>query len=74
MSGELGEVAQIIRVEYEGIELLLRIGSGGLKAAIKTAAFLFGMVDFEKHSGKTSMRSMLKKETNLQVAFSSSIC
>lgn len=67
MSGELGEVAQIIRVEYEGVELLLRIGSGGLKACIKTAAFLFGMLDLEKRQGKTSMRNMLKKETNLQV-------
>ena len=67
MSDELAEVAQILRVEYEGMELMMRVGAGGIKACVRIAEFIYGMLDFEKRSGKTSMRKMLQKDSNLQV-------
>lgn len=64
---DMSDMTQIVRVMYEGIEIVLRIGVGGLKAAKKMVEFLIGMIDFEKHQGKTSMKKMLQKGGALEV-------
>ena len=42
MAEEIMEAVQIIRVAYEGIEIAIRIGSGGLNAAQRVVETLIG--------------------------------
>ena len=67
MAEEIQEAVQIIRVAYEGIEIAMRIGSGGLNAAQKAIQALIGMLEYEKTMGKTSMKKLLMKGGDLQV-------
>lgn len=52
---------------YDGIEIAMKVGSGGLGAMQKAIDFLKGMLDYEKSLGKTSMRKLLMKGGDLQV-------
>ena len=56
MAEEIQEAVQIIRVAYDGIEIAMKVGSGGLGAMQKAIDFLKGMLDYEKSLGKTSVR------------------
>lgn len=67
MAEEIQEAVQIIRVAYDGIEIAMKVGSGGLAAMQKTIAFLKEMLDYEKSIGKTNMRSLLARGGDLQV-------
>jgi hypothetical protein len=67
MAEEIQEAVQIIRVAYDGIEIAMKVGSGGLGAMQKAIDFLKGMLDYEKSMGKTSMRKLLLKGGDLQV-------
>lgn len=67
MAEEIQEAVQIIRVAYEGIEIAMKIGSGGLDAAQKAIETLIGMLEYEKTMGKTSMKKLLMKGGDLQV-------
>lgn len=67
MAEEIQEAVQIIRVAYDGIEIAMKVGSGGLGAMQKAIDFLKGMLDYEKSLGKTSMRKLLMKGGDLQV-------
>ena len=67
MAEEIQEAVQIIRVAYDGIEIVMKVGSGGLAAMQKTLSFFKGMLDYEKSIGKTSMRSLLARGGDLQV-------
>lgn len=67
MAEEIQEAVQIIRVAYDGLEIAMKIGSGGLNAVKKALEFLKGMLDYEKSLGKTSMRKLLLKGGDLQV-------
>lgn len=67
MAEEIQEAVQIIRVAYEGIEIAMKIGSGGLEAAQKAIETLIGMLEYEKTMGKTSMKKLLMKGGDLQV-------
>jgi DNA-binding transcriptional ArsR family regulator len=67
MAEEIQEAVQIIRVAYDGIEIAMKVGSGGLGAMQKAIEFLKGMLDYEKSMGKTSMRKLLLKGGDLQV-------
>ncbi len=67
MAEEIQEAVQIIRVAYEGIEIALKAGSGGIAAMQKALSFLKGMLDYEKSLGRTSMRKLLLKGGDLQV-------
>lgn len=67
MAEEIQEAVQIIRVVYEGIEIALKAGSGGIAAMQKAVSFLKGMLDYEKSLGRTSMRKLLLKGGDLQV-------
>jgi len=67
MAEEIQEAVQIIRVAYEGIEIVMKVGSGGLGIMQKGAEVLKGMLDYEKTLGKTSMKKLLMKGGDLQV-------
>lgn len=67
MADEITEAVQIIRVAFEGIEVAMKVGSGGLSAVQQTALFIKGMLDHEKTMGKTSMKKLLMKGGDLQV-------
>ena len=67
MAEEIQEAVQIIRVAYDGIEIAMKVGSGGINAMQKVIDFLKGMLDYEKTLGKTSMRKLLMKGGDLQV-------
>ena len=67
MAEEIQEAVQIIRVAYDGIEIAMKVGSGGIAAMQKAIDFLKGMLDYEKSLGKTSMRKLMLKGGDLQV-------
>lgn len=67
MAEEIQEAVQIIRVAYDGIEIAMKVGNGGLAAMQKAVDFLKGMLDYEKSIGRTSMRKLLLKGGDLQV-------
>jgi hypothetical protein len=67
MSEEITEAVQIVRVAYDGIDVAMRVGSGGIKAMLDVATFIFGMIDHEKLKGQTSMKKLLLKGGDLQV-------
>lgn len=67
MSEEIREAVQIIEVAYDGIEIAMKVGSGGIAVMQKAIDFLKGMLDYEKSLGKTSMRKLLMKGGDLQV-------
>ena len=51
MSEEIREAVQIIEVAYDGIEIAMKVGSGGIAAMQKAIDFLKGMLDYEKSLG-----------------------
>ena len=67
MAEEIQEAVQIIRVAYDGIEIAMKVGSGGISAIQKALDLLKGLLDYEKSIGKTSMRKLLMKGGDLQV-------
>ena len=67
MSEEIQEAVQIIRVAYDGIEIAMKVESGGVKAMQSALSVLKGLLDYEKTLGKTSMRKLLMRGGDLQV-------
>lgn len=67
MSEEIREAVQIIEVAFDGVEVAMKVGSGGIKAMKTAIDFLKGMLDYEKSLGKTSMRKLLMRGGDLQV-------
>lgn len=67
MAEEIQEAVQIIRVSFDGIELAMKIGSGGLSAAQNVAKVLYGLLQHEKMQGKTSLKDLLTRGGDLQV-------
>lgn len=67
MAEEIQEAVQIIRVAYDGIEIAMKVGSGGVSAMQKAIDLLKSMLDYEKSLGQTSMRKLLLKGGDLQV-------
>lgn len=67
MAEEIQEAVQIIRVAYDGVEIAMKVGSGGIGAMQKAIEVLKGLLDYEKTLGKTSMRKLLMKGGDLQV-------
>lgn len=67
MSEEIGQAVQIIKVAYDGIEIVMKLGSGSLKQLKKAIDFLIALLDHEKTMGKESMRKLLMKGGDLQV-------
>ena len=52
MAEEIQEAVQIIRVMYEGIEIAVKLGSGGLTVAQEIVNSLVGLLEHEKLHGK----------------------
>ena len=48
MAEEIQEAVQIIRVAYDGIEIAMKVGSGGIAAMQKAIDFLKGMLSTAK--------------------------
>ncbi|SFQ08809.1 Protein of unknown function [Lachnospiraceae bacterium XBB1006] len=67
MPEEIQEAVQIIRVAYDGIEIAMKVGSGGIGTIKKVVGVIKGLLDYEKSLGKTSMRKLLKRGGDLQV-------
>ena len=67
MAEEIQEAVQIIRVAYDGVEIAMKVGSGGISAMQKAIEVLKGLLNYEKALGKTSMRKLLMKGGDLQV-------
>ena len=67
MAEEIQEAVQIIRVAYDGIEIAMKVGSGGINAMQKALEVLKGLLDYEKSLGRTSMRKLLMRGGDLQV-------
>ena len=67
MAEEIQEAVQIIRVAYEGIEIAMKVGSGGISAIQKAIHVLAGLLEYEKSIGKTNLRKLLMKGGDLQV-------
>ena len=67
MAEEIQEAVQIIRVAYDGIDIVMKVGSGGIQAMQKVLECFRGMLDYEKSIGQTSMRKLLMKGGDLQV-------
>lgn len=57
MSEEIREAVQIIEVAYDGIEIAMKVGSGGVSAMQKALDFLTGMLDYEKSVRKRYEKS-----------------
>ena len=67
MAEEIQEAVQIIRVAYDGVDIIMRIGNGTIAQIQKTLDFLIAVLDHEKAMGKESMRKLLMKGGDLQV-------
>lgn len=66
-TGEIQEATQILRVTFEGIEILMKIVGGGVHTAIDIGKFIHKLVEMEKLSGKTTVKELLKTGSDLQV-------
>ncbi len=64
---EIQDVAQIIRVSLEGVEVILKIGKLNWDFVKDICAVFKRMLDQEKLAGKTSVRQLLKSGGDLQV-------
>lgn len=67
MSEEIQQAVQIIRVAYDGIDIVMKLGSGSIEQMKKAIDFLIALMDHEKSMGKTDMRKLLLKGGDLQV-------
>ncbi len=67
MAEEIQEAIQIIRVGYDGIEIVMRVCGGSIEEMKKVIDFLIAVMDHEKTMGKTDMRKLLVKGGDLQV-------
>lgn len=64
---EIQDAAQIIRVSFEGAEIILKLGKANLDFLKGVCAVFKKMLDQEKLSGKTSVKQLLKSGGDLQV-------
>ena len=46
MADEISEAVQIIRVTFDGVEVAMKVGSGGLKVIKDLCTFIKGMLDY----------------------------
>jgi hypothetical protein len=64
---DISDAVQIIRVGFEGMEIAMKVGSASIGTMQKTMKFIYGMLNFEKSMGKTSMKKLLMRGGDLQV-------
>ena len=56
----------VIRVGFEGMEIAMKVGSASIGMMQRTMKFIYGMLNFEKSMGKTSMKQLLMRGGDLQ--------
>ena len=61
MSEEIQQAVQIIRVVYDGIEIVMKIGSSSIEQLKQVVDFLTALLEREKRMGRTDMRKLLLK-------------
>ena len=64
---EIQDAAQIIKVSFEGAEIILKMGNTGWQFVKDICAVFKKVLDQEKLSGKTSVQKLLKMGGDLQV-------
>lgn len=64
---EIQDAAQIIRVSFEGAEIIMKLGKANLDFLKGVCAVFKNLLDQEKLSGKTSVKQLLKSGGDLQV-------
>lgn len=64
---EIQDAAQIIKVSFEGAEIVLKMGNTGWQFVKDICAVFKKVMDQEKLSGKTSVKKLLKMGGDLQV-------
>lgn len=64
---EISDAVQIIRVAYDGIEIIMKVGSGSLDMMKKALDLIVGMLAHEKTMGKTTLKGMLQKGGDIQI-------
>ena len=64
---EIQDAAQIIRVSFEGAEIIMKLGKANLDFLKGICAVFKNLLDQEKLSGKTSVKQLLKSGGDLQV-------
>lgn len=62
---EIADVVQIVRIEFEGMQLALKVGNASIKTMQKAVKFLFGMLNHEKSKGKTGLKKLLMRGGDL---------
>jgi len=58
---EIREAVQIIRVGYDSVEIVMKVGSASLKGMKNVIDFMVALLEREKTLGKTSMKKLLLK-------------
>ena len=64
---EIADIVQIIRIEFEGMQIALKVGSASIKTMQKAAKFLLNLLKHEKSKGKTGLKKLLMRGGDLQV-------
>lgn len=64
---EISDVVQIVRVEFEGIQLAVKVAGSSMHMVKKMVEFLASLLEHEKSIGKTNLKKMLLKGGDLQV-------
>ncbi len=64
---EIADIVQIVRIEFEGMQLALKVGSASIKTMQKAAKFLLNLLKYEKSKGQTGLKKLLKRGGDLQV-------
>lgn len=64
---EINDAVQIIRVGYEGVDIAIKLGAGGIEFLQKTVDLLVGLLKYEKSMGKTSLKTLLEKGGDIQI-------
>lgn len=64
---EIQDAAQIIRVTFEGAEIILKMGGTGWDFVKEVCAVFRKVFEQEKLAGKTSVKQLLKMGGDLQV-------
>ena len=64
---EISDAVQIIRVAYDGIEIIMKVGSGSLDLMKQVMDLIVGMLAHEKTMGQTNLKGMLQKGGDIQI-------
>jgi len=67
MSSEITDAVQIIHILFEGTDLFLRVSGVGIRPLKQPAKLIMGILAREKMEGKTSMKNLLKRGSDMHV-------